>query len=79
VTEGGQEIVVSIPEAIALVRSHHAAVRWQALVNLQVARGREWRARQASRPQPADLRREGKRSSRRPHPATWDVTAFPAP
>lgn len=78
VTEGDRESVVSIAEAIALVRSHHAQVRWQALVNLQVARGCEWRARQARRPQPADLRGEGKRSSRQPHPAAWDTAAFPA-
>lgn len=73
----GEESRVDVDTAIGMVRTHQHNARHQAQVRYQQHRARMWRERQAEAPGPRSLWCEGKRSRRDPHPAAWDVSAFP--
>lgn len=72
--------LIDVLGACAMILAHQRNARHQSIVNGQIARAREWRERQAARPGARDaaLRSGQRRTSREPHPAAWDVRAFPA-
>lgn len=74
---GRDDVVIDTLTAYSMIRSHQRNARHQAYVRYQQHRARMWRERQESRPSALDLRNEGKRSKRTPHPAVWDTAAFP--